>query len=138
MTAIIPNGGYVMTTSYETHELRSAHHAEVDRLCAELLEHGSRVTATDRQAAVLAERARALGWRLREHLTMESAALMNDAGGDRTRLEALLDLRREEGERIERELANAERRARGPLELVHAVCSIARGTRACLDRAAHA
>ncbi len=126
-----------MTTSYETHELISTHHAEVDRLCGELLEQGSRITEDDPEAMVLRERARALGWRLREHLTTESAALMTDAMGDGPRLEALLDLRREEGERIARELAAAERKARGPLELVYAVCSIARGTRACLDRAAH-
>jgi hypothetical protein len=126
-----------MTTSYETHELISTHHAEVDRLCTELLELGSRVGADDADAAVLRERARALGWRLREHLTTESAALMNDAIGDRRRLETLLDLRREEGERFARELAAAERKARAPLELVHAVCSIARDARACLDRAAH-
>jgi hypothetical protein len=127
-----------MTTSYETHELISDHHAEVERLCAELLELGSRVAADEKDAAVLCERARALGWRLREHLTTESAALMNDAGGDRQRLEALLDLRREEGERIARGIAAAERKASAPLELVNAVCSIARGARATLDRAAHA
>lgn len=126
-----------MTTSYETHELISTHHAEVDRLCAELLELGSRIAADDPEATVLRERARALGWRLREHLTTESAALMNDASGDGKRVAALLDLCHEENERIARELEAAERKARAPLELVSRVCSIARDARACLDRAAH-
>lgn len=126
------------TTSYETHELISSHHAEVERLCTELLDLGSRIAADDPSAMVLRERARALGWRLREHLTTESAALMNDAADDPRRVEELLGHRHAEGERIARALAAAERRARAPLELVNAVCAIARDARASLDRAAHA
>lgn len=123
-------------TSYETHELISSHHAEVERLTAELLELASRARPDDSTAMILRERARALGWRLREHLTTESAALMNDAVGDRHRLEALISLRHREGERIVRAFAAAERKSRVPLELVHEVCAIARRARASLDRAA--
>lgn len=123
-------------TSYETHELISSHHAEVERLTAELLELASRIRPEDPSAAVLRERARALSYRLREHLTTESAALMNDAAGDRRRIEALIALRRREGERIHRAFAAAELEARAPLELVRAVCAIARDARASLDRAA--
>ncbi len=123
-------------TSYETHELISSHHAEVERLTTELLELASRTSPDEISALVLRERARALAWRLREHLTTESAALMNDAGGDRRRLEALISLRRREGERIVRAFAAAETEARAPLELVHAVCAAARHARATLDRAA--
>lgn len=125
-----------MTTSYETFEIIASHHAEVDRLCTELLDLGSRVSADEPGVAVLRERARALAWRIREHLTEESAALMADAGGDGERIAALMDRRREEGERIDRALADAERTAHAPLELVNAVCAIARDARACLDRAA--
>ncbi len=124
-----------MATSYETLEIISSHHAEVDRLCSELLELGSRV-AEGPDAELLRERARALAMRLRDHLTEESAALLAEAGGDRRRVEELLDYRRLSGERLERDLAQAEQKARGPLELVNAVCAVARSSRATLDRAA--
>lgn len=123
-------------TSYETHELISSHHAEVERLTAELLELASRTSPDDPTALLLRERARALAWRLREHLTTESAALMSDASGDQGRLEELITLRHREGERIVRRFAAAERGARAPLELVNAVCAIARDARASLDRVA--
>jgi len=125
-----------MSTSYETFEIIASHHAEIDRLCNDLLEVGSRVSADDPAAENLRERARALAWRVREHLAVESAALMTDAGGDEARIARLMDRRRQEGERIERALAAAERKSHAPLELVHAVCAIARDTRACLDRVA--
>lgn len=124
-----------MTTSYATLEIIASHHAEVDRLCTELLELGSR-TSADEPADFIRERTRALAWRIREHITVESAALMADAGDDRARLRVIMDHRRLEGQRIARALAEAEREAQGPLELVSAVCAIARDARACLDRAA--
>lgn len=124
-----------MPTSYETLEIIASHHAEVDRLCTELLELGSRASA-DEPADFIRERTRALAWRIREHLTEESAALMADAGDDGARLRDLMDRRRVEGLRIDRALEAAEREAHGPLELVNAVCAIARDARACLDRAA--
>lgn len=124
-----------MTTSYETFEIIASHHAEVDRLCDELLEFGSRVSEGGPEAGELRERARALAWRLREHLTIESAALLNDASGDGRRVAELMDRRREEGERMERALAAAERN-QAPMDLVNAVCAVARDTRAGLDRAA--
>lgn len=123
-------------TSYETYELISAHHAEVERLANELLELGSRIAADDPEAAVLRERARALCWRLREHLSTESAALIADAGGDRRRIEEVMTHCHAEVERLESALAAAERDARAPLELVKAVCAIARDARAHLDRVA--
>jgi len=124
-----------MTTSYETLEIIASHHAEVDRLCTELLELGSRVSA-DEPADFIRERTRALAWRIRAHLTEESAALMADAGDDRARVRELMDHRCAEGQRIDRALAAVEREAHAPLELVNAVCAIARDARACLDRAA--
>jgi hypothetical protein len=127
-----------MTTSYETTELISSHHAEVERLSSELLDLGSRIAADDPEAAVLRERARALCWRLREHLNTESAALIADAAGDPQRIEEVMTHCHDEHERIDRAFARAEREARAPLELVQAVCSIARDARAHLDRAARA
>lgn len=125
-----------MTTSYETFEIIASHHAEIDRLCTDLLELGGRVAADDAAVETLRERARALAWRIREHLTEESAALMSDAGEDGARIADLLERRRQQGERIQRALADAERSSRGPLELVSAVCAIARDVRACFDRVA--
>lgn len=125
-----------MATSYETLEMIASHHAEVDRRCAELLELGSRLSPDDPSVYVLRERARALAWRVRDHVTQESAALMTEACGDGKRVAELMDLRRAEGERIERELAAAEAKANRPLELVNAVCALARQSRASLDRAA--
>lgn len=124
-----------MTTSYETFEIIASHHAELDRLCDELLEFGSRVSLGEPEASELRERARALAWRVREHLTEESAALLNDVSGDGRRVAELMDRRREEGERMERALAQAERQ-QAPMDLVNAVCAIARDARACLDRVA--
>jgi hypothetical protein len=127
-----------MTTSYETTELISSHHAEIDRLSNELLELGSRIAAHDREASVLRERARALCWRLREHLSTESAALIADAYGDSQRIAQVMTRCHEGHARIERGLAETERDSLAPLELVRAVCAVARDSRAHLDRAAHA
>lgn len=124
-------------TSYETLEMIASHHAEVDRLCDELLEMAGRLRADDPTAYVLREQARALGYRLREQLAIESSAKMADGGSDPSCAGALTHygaLR----EGLEGALAEAERKAGKPHELVNAVCSIARNARAQLDRAAMA
>lgn len=122
-------------TSYQTLELIASHHAEVERLCDELLELASRLRADDPAAYVLREQARALGYRLQEQLAIESSALMADAGADRTKALAAYRTQRE---RLERALEQAESTTAKPLELVNAVCTIARTARVELDRAAHA
>jgi hypothetical protein len=120
-------------TSYQTLELIASHHAEVERLCDELLEMASRLRADDPTACTLREQARALGRRLQEQLAIESSALMSDAGADRTRALAAY---RAQQERLARELDEAEQKSARPLEHVNAVCSIARTARVALDRAA--
>src|SRR5687767_3637389 len=96
-----PTGGCWMSTSYETLELIASHHAEVERLCEELLDLGSRIKPGDPELYVLRENARALAWRLREHLAIESSALMADAGANPAYEKALL-VYRDERERLDR------------------------------------
>lgn len=123
-----------MGTSYETMELIASHHAELERLCGDLLEQGSRLTADDPATQAFRERLRALGWRLRVHRAEEAAALLAEAG------EAREDVARrmQEGldEVAEVEALLDETAADAPLELARAVCQAARSCRASLDRLA--
>jgi hypothetical protein len=119
-----------MAASYETLELIATHHAEIERLCDELLELASRVRADDPVADLLREQARALGYRLREHVAIEANAIMVGAPEDTDRQDAI----RVEKHRLERALAAAEQKA-SPHELANAVCTIARDHRQNLDRA---
>ena len=123
-----------MTTSYETMELIASHHAELCRLCDELLETGSRLTAEDPRVHAFRERVRALGWRLRAHRAEEAAALIAEArvGGDR--LAALL---RRDAARFETVLQSLDENAT-PVAVARAACRAAREYRADLDELARA
>lgn len=119
-----------MATSYETMELIASHHAELERLCTDLLEQGSRLGPEDPGTAAFRERVRALGWRLRAHRAEEAAALLADAGEARARVAELM--RREVAE-VEAILERADE-VEAPLELARTVCDAARTCRAQLDR----
>lgn len=123
-----------MSTSYETRELIASHHLELDRLCQEVLDLGSRVSAEE--ADVLRWRARALGWRLRAHRAEEAAALIAEAGDAREVItNRLRDNPAQQVEEVERVVAQADDKQ--PLELALEVCAAARACRATLDRIAH-
>lgn len=125
-----------MSTSYETRELIASHHLELDRLCQEVLDLGSRVSADEPEADVLRWRARALGWRLRAHRAEEAAALIAEGGDAREVIaERLRKNPAKQVEEVERVLATADDKQ--PLELALEVCAAARACRATLDRIAH-
>ncbi|HJL19500.1 MAG TPA: hypothetical protein RMH99_27810 [Sandaracinaceae bacterium LLY-WYZ-13_1] len=123
-----------MSTSYQTLELIASHHAELDRLCEDLLERGSRIPPEDPEREAFRERLRALGWRLRAHRAEEAAALMAEAGDGRDRLARLMTEHGHEVEQIEAILERSSDDA--PLELARAVTEAARSCRANLDRLA--
>lgn len=124
-------------STYETMELIASHHAELERLCEEVLELGGRVSGEDQDSEAFHERVRALGWRLRAHRAQESAALIAEAGAER---DAVAERLREnpcaEVEQVEEAILRAEREAHAPLELARVVCRAARSCRATLDRLA--
>jgi hypothetical protein len=123
-----------MSTSYETMELIASHHAELERLCEDLLEQGSRLAPGDPAAGAFRERLRALGWRLRAHRAEEAAALMAEAGPERDRVAKLMSGR---GPEVEQIAAILDRSAQDPpLQLARAVTQAARSCRADLDRLA--
>ena len=121
-------------TTYQTRELIASHHAELDRLCIELLELGSRVAPEEPALKSLRERVRALGSRLRAHRAEEYASLLADAGRGRDRLAARM---RKHGPdsvaEIEKAFQKAEAGATPPLELVRHALRAARTCRANLD-----
>lgn len=123
-----------MSTSYETMELIASHHAELERLCEELLDQGSRLSASDPAAEAFRERVRALGWRLRAHRAEEAAALLAEAGEARARLAKLMKDTGSEVEQIEALVDQSREQA--PLQLARAVTEAARSCRATLDRLA--
>ena len=122
-------------STYQITELITSHHLELERLCSDLLEVGSRLDADDSMATdAFRERVRALGWRLRAHRAEEAAALIAAAGDGRA---ALLSRMRHEVARVEAVIertATVER----PLEAARVACDAARECRAELDRLAHA
>lgn len=123
-----------MATSYETMELIASHHAELERLCDDLLEQGSRLSAEDHAAQAFRERVRALGWRLRVHRAEEAAALLAEAGHRRERVARRM---REGADRVaEVEAILEQSGADAPLELARVACDAARSCRASLDRLA--
>src|SRR5690606_26677588 len=113
---------------YETMELIASHHAELERLCTDLLEQGSRLGPEDPGTDAFRERVRALGWRLRAHRAEEAAALLADAGEARGRVAELM--RREVAE-VEAILERVDE-VEAPLELARTVCDAARTCRAQL------
>jgi hypothetical protein len=123
-----------MSTSYETMELIASHHAELERLCEDLLEQGSRLSPGDPATEAFRERVRALGWRLRAHRAEEAAALIAEAGDARDRLAELMRGHGAEVERIEAILDGSGEQA--PLQVARAVTEAARSCRADLDRLA--
>src|SRR5262249_2547712 len=100
-----------------------------------LLELGSRLRPSDPEFYTVREQARALGWRLREHLVIESSALMADAGGANPHRAKALMAYSHERVRLDRAIAAAQQRSSAPLELVNATCTVVRDARAHLDRA---
>ena len=124
----------VMATSYETLELIASHHAELARLCDDLLERGSRLSAEDQDTQAFRERVRALGWRLRAHRAEESAALLAEAGERREQIAARMRTGRDDVAAVEALLEGEA--ADQPLELAQAACAVARSCRASLDRIA--
>ena len=123
-----------MRTSYETMELIASHHAELERLCDELLETGSRLAPNDPGEGAFRERVRALGWRLRAHRAEEAAALLAEAGEERDRIAALM---LEDVAQVEAVVETADRLEQ-PLEAAQAVCQAAKACRVQLDKLVHA
>lgn len=123
-----------MPSSYETTELITSHHAELERLCEEVLELGTRVEEDERDRRVLNERIRALSWRVRAHRAEETAAFLSLAGDQRQRVaqlvsdEATLD--------SVAKIEEAADLAGGPIEAARAACQAARSCREQLDHLA--
>lgn len=123
-----------MATTYETMELIASHHAELERLCDDILEQGSRLSAEDPEAQAFRERVRALGWRLRIHRAEEAAALLAEAGEEREHV--VRRMREGVCKVAEVEALLEQTDVEAPLELARAACEAARSCRASLDRLA--